>query len=222
VDYLMVSMLEEVMRTGTAAGVRSRGFTAPAGGKTGTSHDGWFAGFTSNLLCIVWVGFDDNRELDIEGAKSALPIWTEFMKRAVTLRPYSDVKPFAAPEGVVTVTIDPDSGMPASPQCPREKDEVFIAGTEPVGICSLHGGHGDQTTVSGWDLPANTQPKNPAPTPYAPPPRRADQPAPAVTSVAPPASTSPATPYQPAVPPPGEQPKPKKKSFFGRLKDVFK
>jgi penicillin-binding protein 1B len=220
VDYLMVSMLEEVMRTGTAAGVRARGFTPPAAGKTGTSHDGWFAGFTSNLLCIVWVGFDDNRELDIEGAKSALPIWTEFMKRAVTLRPYSDVKPFAAPEGVVTVTIDPDSGMPASPQCPKEKDEVFIAGTEPVGICSLHGGHGDQTTVSGWDLPASTQPRIPVPTPYAPPPRRTDQPPPAVTSVAPPSAT-PAAPYQGAAPAQAEQPK-KKKGFFGRLKDVFK
>ena len=110
VDYLVVSMLEEVMRTGTAAGVRSRGFTAPAAGKTGTSHDGWFAGFTSDLLCIVWVGFDDNRELDIEGAHSALPIWTEFMKRSLLLRRYADAKPFEAPNGVVTVTIDPESG----------------------------------------------------------------------------------------------------------------
>ena len=86
VAYLMVNLLEEVMRTGTAAGVRSRGFRVPAAGKTGTSHDGWFAGFTSELLCIVWVGFDDNRELDLEGAHSALPIWTEFMKRALELQ----------------------------------------------------------------------------------------------------------------------------------------
>ena len=63
---------EEVMRSGTAAGVRGRGFTVPAAGKTGTSRDGWFAGFTSELLCVVWVGFDDNRELDLEGAHSAL------------------------------------------------------------------------------------------------------------------------------------------------------
>ncbi len=69
VAYLMVSMLEEVMKTGTAAGVRSRGFTLPAAGKTGTSHDGWFAGFTSQLLCIVWVGYDDYQELDLEGAQ---------------------------------------------------------------------------------------------------------------------------------------------------------
>ena len=59
IAYLMVDMLQEVMRSGTAAGVRARGFRLPAAGKTGTSHDGWFAGFTSELLCVVWVGFDD-------------------------------------------------------------------------------------------------------------------------------------------------------------------
>src|SRR5471030_3282696 len=143
VAYLMTSMLEEVLRTGTAAGVRARyGLNIPAAGKTGTSHDGWFAGYTSQLLCVVWVGFDDNRELDLEGARSALPIWTEFMKRAVTFRKYADAKPFVAPDGVVTVTIDPESGMPATPQCPEQKPEVFIAGTEPVGVCPLHGGKG--------------------------------------------------------------------------------
>src|SRR5579859_3527197 len=86
VAYLMVSMLEEVLRSGTAAAVRARGFTVPAAGKTGTSRDGWFAGFTSQLLCVVWVGFDDNRELNLEGAHSAAPIWTEFMKRALQYR----------------------------------------------------------------------------------------------------------------------------------------
>ncbi|HXJ42311.1 MAG TPA: PBP1A family penicillin-binding protein, partial [Bryobacteraceae bacterium] len=150
VNYLMVSMLEEVMRSGTAAGVRSRGFMVPAAGKTGTSHDGWFAGFTSDLLCIVWVGFDDNRELNIEGAKSALPIWTEFMKKALTYRQYADAKPFVAPDGVVTVMVDPQTGMPATANCPERAAEVFIAGTEPVGSCTLHGGHRD-LTVSSWD-----------------------------------------------------------------------
>ena len=72
-NYLMVSLMQEVMRSGTAAGVRSRGFTLPAAGKTGTSRDGWFAGFTSKLVCVVWVGFDDAKDLNLEGAKSALP-----------------------------------------------------------------------------------------------------------------------------------------------------
>ena len=97
VAYLMTNLMEEVLRSGTAAGVRARGFTVPAAGKTGTSHDGWFAGYTSELLCVVWVGFDDNKELDLQGAHSAAPIWTEFMKRALEYREYRDAKPFQAP-----------------------------------------------------------------------------------------------------------------------------
>jgi len=71
VAWLMVDLLQEVMRSGTAAGVRARGFTLPAAGKTGTSRDGWFAGYTSNVLCVVWVGFDDYRELGLSGAAAA-------------------------------------------------------------------------------------------------------------------------------------------------------
>ena len=56
--------MEDVINHGTGYPVRQMGFTAPAAGKTGTSRDGWFAGYTSNLLCVVWVGFDDNRDLD--------------------------------------------------------------------------------------------------------------------------------------------------------------
>ena len=92
VNYLMVSLMQEVMRSGTAAGVRVAGFTLPAAGKTGTSRDGWFAGFTSKLVCVVWVGFDDGKDLNLEGAKSALPIWTEFMKRAHQRREYRNVQ----------------------------------------------------------------------------------------------------------------------------------
>lgn len=219
VDYLMVSMLEEVMRTGTAAGVRARGFTVPAAGKTGTSggeRDGWFAGFTTKLLCLVWVGFDDNRELQIEGARSALPIWTEFMKRALLLPRYADVKEFEAPDGVVTVNIDPESGMPATPQCPMQQPEVFIAGTEPVGLCPLHGGKGgERTTVSGWDTPSTTQAAPPGP----PAPAYGSAPAPQRDNSGSPAQQT-ITQASPAQTPPPD--KPKKKSFFGKLKDVFR
>ncbi|MEO7653524.1 MAG: PBP1A family penicillin-binding protein, partial [Bryobacteraceae bacterium] len=114
VAYLMVNLLEEVTRSGTAAGIHARGFNVPSAGKTGTSHDGWFAGFTSELLCVVWVGFDDNRELDLEGSKSALPIWTEFMKRALQHKEYRNARPFEAPEGIVSIMIDPLSGQPAT------------------------------------------------------------------------------------------------------------
>jgi penicillin-binding protein 1B len=161
VSYLVTSLMEEVLRSGTAAGVRSRyKFNVPAAGKTGTSHDGWFAGYTSELLCVVWVGFDDNKELNLEGAHSAAPIWAEFMKRALQYREYRDTKPFEAPDGIASIEIDPLSGFPATPACPTRRTEVYVAGTQPVGFCPLHGGGGRYvTSMTGWD----TQPASKAP-----------------------------------------------------------
>ena len=156
VDYLMVSMLEEVLRSGTAASVRGRGFSVPAAGKTGTSHDGWFAGFTSQLLCIVWVGFDDNSELNLEGAHSALPVWTQFMKQALSYRSYRDAKPFSAPDGIITMQIDSTSGEPATPYSEKTLAEVFIAGTEPVGAGPSTLSNGDTTNVAGWSTAPST------------------------------------------------------------------
>ncbi len=140
VAYLVTSMLEDVIDHGTGATVRARGFIAPAAGKTGTSRDGWFAGYTSNLLAIVWVGFDDNRDLGLSGANAPAPIWADFMKRAMTLPAYRDVQPFVMPEGVTKVTIDPESLALATPECPVTRVEVYIHGTEPTEFCPLHGG----------------------------------------------------------------------------------
>jgi penicillin-binding protein 1B len=147
-------MLEEVIRSGTAAGVRARGFTLPAAAKTGTSHDGWFAGFTSNLLCIVWVGFDDYRELDLEGAKSALPIWTEFMKKAARLAPYRNAREFPEPGGLETARICLDSGKLAGDSCPRTRNQAFIAGTVPQDRCDMHSGGSDTGNEPLPDDPA--------------------------------------------------------------------
>ncbi len=138
VAFLMVDMLQEVMRSGTAAGVRSMGFKLPAAGKTGTSHDGWFAGFTSNLLCIVWVGFDDYHELGLEGAHSALPIWAKFMLEASRFEEYRKVQQFAPPPGVVRATIDSVTGQLASEFCPFKETAYFIAGTQPGTQCTEH------------------------------------------------------------------------------------
>jgi penicillin-binding protein 1B len=135
VNFLMVSMLQEVVTSGTAASVRSRGFSLPAAGKTGTSRDGWFAGFTSELLAVVWVGFDDNDELGLEGSKSALPIWTEFMKRAQSLG-YRG-KQFKAPAGVSSAEICADSGLSPGAMCPV-RSEYFLRGTEPGEVCTRH------------------------------------------------------------------------------------
>jgi penicillin-binding protein 1B len=131
VAYLMVNLMESVINNGTAAGVRGRGFTAPAAGKTGTSHDGWFAGFTSNLLAVVWVGYDDDRQLNLSGASSALPVWADFMKRATEVPSYRKVAPFQPPAGIVTVPVGAQgTAVDASYKIART-EEVFIAGTEP-------------------------------------------------------------------------------------------
>ncbi len=212
VNYLMVSLMQEVMRSGTAAGVRGRGFTLPAAGKTGTSRDGWFAGFTSRLICVVWVGFDDGKDLNLEGAKSALPIWTEFMKRAHTRREYRNVRDWDAPDGIVSVDIDPLSGQLATGACPGIRPEFFVSGTQPVEMCRLHGGGGTQ--VAGWET---------TPAPSATPPQttvsdqgrqyRAAQATPPIATVETPQAAAPG--------PPAEKPK-EKKGFFGKIKDIFK
>jgi penicillin-binding protein 1B len=133
VAFLMDDMLQEVTRTGTAAAAGGAGLGAPTAGKTGTSRDGWFVGFTPNLLAAVWVGYDDNRELRLEGARSALPIWIEFMKRAVRLHP--GPQRFAPPPGgVVAARVNPESGLLAGDDCDGT-DFYFIAGTEPQEKC---------------------------------------------------------------------------------------
>ncbi len=137
IAYLMTNLMEGVINRGTGARARGMGFTPPAAGKTGTSHDGWFAGYTSGLLCIVWVGFDDNRELNLDGASSALPIWTDFMKKATTLQSWLANSPFLPPEeGISTVQIDEETGLLASPECQKVIQENYITGTEPKQSCS--------------------------------------------------------------------------------------
>ena len=135
VAAVMTNMMEGVLNFGTAFEVRTRGFEAPAAGKTGTSHDGWFAGYTSNLLCIVWVGFDDYSDIHLSGAQTAAPIWAEFMKKAVSLPQYADVKSFAQPAGVVDVQLDKTTNLLATPACPETYTAAFIAGTEPNQTC---------------------------------------------------------------------------------------
>lgn len=130
VNFLMLDMLQDVLRSGTGAGVWSYGLKAQSGGKTGTSRDGWFAGFTSELICIVWVGYDDHRDLDLEGAKSALPVWAEFMKRATAGGAYS--KPFAGPpRDIVNARIDAETGELASALSEKTRTEYFLSGYEP-------------------------------------------------------------------------------------------
>jgi len=140
--FLATAMMENVLRgVGTGAGVRGMGFTAPAAGKTGTDHDAWFAGYTSNLLCVVWVGNDDYTDIKIEGAHAAAPIWAAFMKKAVALPQYSDTKDFTPPEGVEVVNIDKVSNLLSDDSCPDALPEGFLAGTAPMETCEHPADH---------------------------------------------------------------------------------
>ncbi|MGA7557710.1 MAG: PBP1A family penicillin-binding protein [Terriglobales bacterium] len=193
IAFVMTNMLEGVMNFGTAYGVRQRGFSAPAAGKTGTSHDGWFAGYTSNLLCIVWVGYDDYSDIRLSGAQTAAPIWAEFMKKAIALPEYSDVKDFTQPEGVVDVQLDKITNRLATPSCPDDYTIAFVAGTEPHDTCDQTTGlHGFFSRMFG----GNSEKALPPPTTNGNP-----QPASGVQT---------------------EEEAKKKKSFFGKIVGVFK
>jgi len=141
IAYVMTNMMEGVINNGLGfSAVRARGFSLPAAGKTGSSHDGWFAGYTSNLLCIVWVGYDDYSDLRITGGLTAAPIWTEFMKKASALPQYSDMRAFQQPTGVIDVQLDKATNRLATPTCPDDYTSAFISGTEPRETCDSGGG----------------------------------------------------------------------------------
>ena len=136
--YTMDFMLEQVINHGTGQGARKLGFARPAAGKTGTtndSKDAWFAGFTPNLLAVVWTGFDQKDALGLTGAEASLPAWTAFMKVATASRPETD---FAVPPGVVTARVDPLTGYLAGPYCPVSTQGIFPKDMAPTQTCPFH------------------------------------------------------------------------------------
>ena len=136
--YLLTHLLRGVVDRGTAAATRGLGLEGAAAGKTGTTNDtrdAWFAGYSPRLVAVVWVGFDDNTPLGLSGTQAALPIWTDFMKRALAGH---DNLTFEPPEGISFVEIDRDTGRLAQPFCPRTTTESFLAGSEPLEVCDLH------------------------------------------------------------------------------------
>jgi penicillin-binding protein 1B len=150
VAYLVDSILQDVLNKGTGGQVRAKGFNLPAAGKTGTSRDGWFAGFTNNLVCVIWIGFDDNHDLGLQGGTTAAPIWADFMIRATAMPAYRDVQDLDKPEGVDTAVIDADTLQLATPNCPETREEVYVAGSAPTQLCEVHGGHGPITAAGSF------------------------------------------------------------------------
>lgn len=207
VAYLTTSLLENVINHGTGIKVRSMGFTAPAAGKTGTSNDAWFAGYTSNLLCIVWVGNDDYSDIKLQGADAAAPIWAEFMKRAVTLAQYSDTKTFDAPAGITEVQLDKGSNLLADASCPDDYTAAFLDGTQPTDTCDHS--NGDQRNLFQKIFGIGQKPVSQAPVQTAQP---APQPVAPTTPAPNPAQGTTATNQDTNA----QQPK-KKRGFFSRL-----
>jgi hypothetical protein len=99
---------------------------------------------------VIWIGFDDNRDLGLTGGSSAAPVWADFMIRATTLPAYREAKDFTPPDGVQSVLIDPESLELATPNCPTTREEVYVAGSAPTEFCELHGGRGGGATSGSW------------------------------------------------------------------------
>jgi penicillin-binding protein 1B len=217
VAYLTTSMLEGVMNYGYGYEARRRGFMAPAAGKTGTDNDAWFAGYTSNLICIVWVGNDDYTDIKLSGAVAAAPIWAEFMKAAVKLPQYSDTREFSAPAGVTVVSLDKETNLLADASCmDHTYTAAFLEGTEPSDTCDHT--NSDQRNIFQKLFGLGDKPTMPALPNTGHP-----------TVLPPPVSTAQAG--QPAQPPNGQSPSPtvaeenqpkKKRGFFSKLFGVGK
>jgi penicillin-binding protein 1B len=173
VAYVMTSFMKDVVNRGTAAKVRQRGLKMPLAGKTGTSRDGWFAGYTPNLVCAVWVGFDDGSQLGLTGANSALPIWADFMQVALDQHPEWEGD-WEMPAGIEQEEINPKTGEPSATEDVEKRVEFFIDGTGPN-----HAAETPTEETTPPELPEPSPPMeqlNPEPIPSvspSPSPRRA-------------------------------------------------
>jgi penicillin-binding protein 1B len=174
VAYVMTSFMKDVVNRGTASKVRARGLKAPLAGKTGTSRDGWFAGYTPNLVCAVWVGFDDGSQLGLTGANSALPIWSDFMQVALAEHPEWDGD-WEMPAGIEQVEINPKTGELPAPEDTQKRVELFINGTGPNHVSETPTEEATPDELPEPSPPMD-QPLDPAPVPTvspSPSPRRA-------------------------------------------------
>ncbi len=154
--YIMTSLLQEVIESGTGQSARWRGLTRPAGGKTGTTNDftdAWFVGFTPDMICGVWVGFDQPETIIKRGtgARVALPIWADFMIEAHKDLPSRN---FPVPSNIVSKRVCGESGLLATESCPQNViyTEVFIKGTDPSQECDIHKPNLIEGGKELWDL----------------------------------------------------------------------
>src|SRR5215212_5302582 len=164
--YMITNMLAAVIDHGTARKARGAVPGTAIAGKTGTSRDGWFVGYSPNLVCVVWIGFDDNKQLGLTGAEAALPAWVDFMKEAIAARPDLGGENFECPDGIKFVEIDSITGLRSTVTCPLRE---LIAVTERMGPsmeCYLHGNLPVQSSPyaeeSEWSIELVARKKEPA------------------------------------------------------------
>ncbi len=119
--YLVTDALSDVVQRGTGARVRQMGYRGVVAGKTGTSRDAWFVGYTPNLLVVVWVGNDNNDDLRLTGGEAAVPIWTDYLKRVLQLRPDLVAGQFEPPVAMEMMKLCAASGGEANEYCPRQQ-----------------------------------------------------------------------------------------------------
>ena len=150
--YMITDMLQDVINRGTARRAKGSLKGVAIAGKTGTSRDGWFVGYTPNLVCAVWIGYDDNKQLGLTGAEAALPAWIDFMKEAVALRPSLGGSEFPKPAGIVTVKIDPETGYLAGPDCPVAQTVTVPSRYAPVSECYIHSLEYESSDYSDTEL----------------------------------------------------------------------
>ena len=137
--YMITNMLSAVVDHGTARAARGAVNGTAIAGKTGTSRDGWFVGYSPNLVCAVWIGFDDNRQLGLTGAEAALPAWADFMKAAIEAKPVLGGRNFECPEGIKFVEIDADDGLLSTLSCPHRELIAVTDRLAPNLECFRHG-----------------------------------------------------------------------------------
>ncbi|MEP6593314.1 MAG: penicillin-binding transpeptidase domain-containing protein, partial [Acidobacteriota bacterium] len=140
--YQMVSMLEDVIDRGTAAAARTWGVRFAAGGKTGTTNDfkdAWFVGFSSSVVVGVWVGFDQPKTIgpSAYGARYALPIWSDFMRRAARRRAPAA---FTVPSGLHDEPLCRVSYLKPVEGCPLYTEHFKPGDDVPTRLCPIHQG----------------------------------------------------------------------------------
>jgi penicillin-binding protein 1B len=136
--YIITSLLQGAIQRGTARNLGRLGIEFPCAGKTGTTsdyRDSWFVGYTTDLVALVWVGFDDNRSTHLTGAHGAARIWARFINE---IRPWIHSQPFRIPPGVEERFVCDESGQLATTWCPAKRLEVFLVDQVPKIYCTLH------------------------------------------------------------------------------------